>query len=634
MAKRAQDKIAPGAAPAAKKTRRGGSASKTQKSGANSASSSGGASSASALPSAAQRFFGTYELVTMVTPYLEKDRVDLLALAATNKALRVAALQTWAVRLDVPITMADKRLALFKANPGLARHVRYLRFYDDIVDSYYQGTQHEQYPRRHALRDAFAALLSLLATEPPQDQAAPFLDLAISSSAVTETCKVLTTHIKLLRRLVALRIVACYPFYCAHSSKGDPEWHWLVDMLAQKRKAASGSDSGLQTFALHLSPDHESCRYGRYTLPPGFWAGFALATSSTLRELVLHENYVSIFTEELAQCHFPQLQQCELSTTPWGDMAFVETFLDRHPGLMHLKMRTAPSRFNPTTFTLRQTFSNLQTLDLDSGTPVEATPAFLGRHAQLKRIKVYNSSSNMLALQQVPPGLESLSTPFVTHVATAAEKEARLCHIDLGSHTESAGESVSLRNVACTSVLYKRPDSVTCLELVLEDEQVPDIFAACEEALGSNHLPHLKELYLSWQSLRLKQKQVRTLFTGLCTATELEVVRLEINFTLPDSEDYLVGNDFPPKLKYVNMHHPDGVEFYFRFVPDGDARPSKKNARRGRLQQVPSVVHTIVTDTGVWDEPSALWRRGTVLHHGRSSSSSTGGGGSRSNIST
>ncbi|KAE8238650.1 hypothetical protein A4X13_0g8429 [Tilletia indica] len=101
-------------------------------------------SSGESPDSAARRFFKIPELVHMVTPWLAKDRVDLLQLAATCKSFRVHALQTWANYLDVPLSMADKRLKLFQANPGLSRHVRYLRFYDDIVDYAFRGERHPQ----------------------------------------------------------------------------------------------------------------------------------------------------------------------------------------------------------------------------------------------------------------------------------------------------------------------------------------------------------------------------------------------------------------------------------------------------------------------------------------------------------
>ncbi|KAE8227709.1 hypothetical protein CF326_g7385 [Tilletia indica] len=125
-------------------------------------------SSSSKSFSAAGRFFNIPELVRIIPPLLARDRIDLLQFGSACKAFRLHALPVWAIQLDVPLSVADKRLSLFQANPGLAEQVRYLRFSDDIVDS--SPFRQERHPRdkdHSRLWTNFAQLLSLIATEPP-----------------------------------------------------------------------------------------------------------------------------------------------------------------------------------------------------------------------------------------------------------------------------------------------------------------------------------------------------------------------------------------------------------------------------------------------------------------------------------
>ncbi|CAD6951126.1 unnamed protein product, partial [Tilletia controversa] len=88
----------------------------------------------------AQRFFALPELVNILCTYCSTERVDLITLASVSKYLRAIALPHWVKHLDLALSIADKKLKFFIANPSLLPHIRYLRIRDDYFER-----QHENF---------------------------------------------------------------------------------------------------------------------------------------------------------------------------------------------------------------------------------------------------------------------------------------------------------------------------------------------------------------------------------------------------------------------------------------------------------------------------------------------------------
>ncbi|KAE8234056.1 hypothetical protein CF326_g897 [Tilletia indica] len=433
---------------------------------------------------AARRFFKIPELVHMVTPWLAKDRVDLLQLAATCKSFRVHALQTWATYLDVPLSMADKRLKLFQANPGLSRHVRYLRFYDDIVDYAFRGERHPQDVDHNRLWTEFAALLALIATEPPPGVQPPFLDLSIGCDDIERLTSALRpqSQIKLLRKMVALQVLECLPHFARRiyfpgfvlpmSSSNA-----LIDLIGHAQQAATVSNSpGLRLFGYHSNPTHNIA-----FAPHAFWTAFSNATSQTLQELFI-DSYHSFEGTFLSGISFPDLKRCELKIPGHDLHGAIQNFLSRHLTLEHLCITQTRGYLHPTHISLPQTLPSLRSLTLRKTIIGSSTALrdFTVRHPHLERLKVSDKHSSFSSgegrlgdssyhLAQI---LKSQSSPDPRFFDEVASQGGSVAHIELleadSKSTSTLGEFMS------SSWLNKAQNAqaaraVTCLELVFSN---------------------------------------------------------------------------------------------------------------------------------------------------------------------
>ncbi|KAE8225951.1 hypothetical protein CF319_g1388 [Tilletia indica] len=581
-------------------------------------------SSSSKSFSAAGRFFNIPELVRIIPPLLARDRIDLLQFGSTCKAFRLHALPIWAIQLDVPLSVADKRLSLFQANPGLAEQVRYLRFSDDIVDT--SPFRQERHPRdkdHSRLWTNFAQLLSLIATEPPIEAQPPFLDLEIAYNDAYRISKAMKdpAHTKLLRRLVALKVICYKPHTplkeCEMRERSSfHTWDGLSDLIARAQKAATvNGGTGLRTFGFQEGSWHV------YT-PPWFWAALSPVLSHSLHELCFapdkydRGNIAAI----LPQLSFPGLKRCELGADV-GPSA-IQNFLGRHLALEHITITQLTERESQAII-IPQTFPSLSALNLNS-IRLGNIADFLARHPQLERLKMSgpHSSRQEFLAPNLALGLKSYSSESPLDFETIARQGHSVSHIEL-CNADSNGTSTITRTSTVAqfikrSWLSRYPkvvEGVTCLELLFQDRSLDPFMTNLDTAFSSSVFPNLSELYLSWGSAKLDDAHLSYMLSGLCTATSLRILRLEgpVTGNLPKNYDVLAGQTFPIALEYVTVYGWDEQDLHFRFVGEGGA--SMSLGKQGRLQRIPSVVHVIISDEGVWDEPSEAWRAGTILNH-------------------
>ncbi|KAK0527113.1 hypothetical protein OC842_004969 [Tilletia horrida] len=91
------------------------------------------AATTSVVPSAVDRFFRVAELVAELASRLEYDRIDLVVLSHTSKRIRAGVLPFLVRSVSVCFAKAGTLVTYFNDNPGLVRHVKYLRIWDDVA---------------------------------------------------------------------------------------------------------------------------------------------------------------------------------------------------------------------------------------------------------------------------------------------------------------------------------------------------------------------------------------------------------------------------------------------------------------------------------------------------------------------
>ncbi|KAK0562773.1 hypothetical protein OC844_002543 [Tilletia horrida] len=91
------------------------------------------AATTSVVPKAVDRFFRMAELVAELASRLEYDRIDLVVLSHTSKRIRAGVLPFLVRSVSVCFAKAGTLVTYFNDNPGLVRHVKYLRIWDDVA---------------------------------------------------------------------------------------------------------------------------------------------------------------------------------------------------------------------------------------------------------------------------------------------------------------------------------------------------------------------------------------------------------------------------------------------------------------------------------------------------------------------
>ncbi|KAK0527134.1 hypothetical protein OC834_004546 [Tilletia horrida] len=91
------------------------------------------AATTSVVPKAVDRFFRMAELVAELASRLEYDRIDLVVLSHTSKRIRAGVLPFLVRSVTVCFAKAGTLVTYFNDNPGMVRHVKYLRIWDDVA---------------------------------------------------------------------------------------------------------------------------------------------------------------------------------------------------------------------------------------------------------------------------------------------------------------------------------------------------------------------------------------------------------------------------------------------------------------------------------------------------------------------
>ncbi|KAK0559972.1 hypothetical protein OC844_004042, partial [Tilletia horrida] len=139
---------------------------------------------------ATQRFFSSSAMLRRLVQYCSLERVDLLSLALVSRALRIAAMQCWAMHLDLALSKVCIRLRLFAACPSLLAWVRLVRIRNDLA----QWAE-------------LKLFLAMLATHVSSTSPSAIFDITVALTEANQLSTAFEPFPKLLKRVVAVRII-------------------------------------------------------------------------------------------------------------------------------------------------------------------------------------------------------------------------------------------------------------------------------------------------------------------------------------------------------------------------------------------------------------------------------------------
>ncbi|KAK0519231.1 hypothetical protein OC835_007593 [Tilletia horrida] len=166
---------------------------------------------------ATQRFFSSSAMLRRLAQYCGLERVDLLSLALVSRALRVAAMQRWAMHLDLALSKVCIRLRLFAACPSLLALVRLVRIRNDIAQCHYNLGINEHFttfaeqsgihlynsPKCAELKLRLAMLAAHVSSTSPS----PIFYITVALTKVNQLSTAFEHFPKPLKPVVALRII-------------------------------------------------------------------------------------------------------------------------------------------------------------------------------------------------------------------------------------------------------------------------------------------------------------------------------------------------------------------------------------------------------------------------------------------
>ncbi|KAK0554636.1 hypothetical protein OC845_000668 [Tilletia horrida] len=572
-----------------------------------------------APPAAVQRFFSTPELVHLVLSYLSKDRIDLLALSLVSKALRAQALRIWVKQLDIAVKTAPSRLNFFKANPNLLEHVLRLRlrhFHADWIgcgppfDSEVCGCDWK----------ALNELLRCFACKSTAAGNTPLIDLHIYASDPLNLPDMLS------QQVVALNIRNAF----------DHEYDAEVITLFEGSSYSEGhgdQEMSVQYPPLRTASEKLAHIFQQIRQGPGLRSfGFSVQSRSipqqTLQQIwhhivrhapTLRELYMTLgnlnFPEMLSTAAFVHLEQLDLTWWGWGQSSMIEIFLEGAKNLQSLSLWTRTAE----TLSLQQTFPRLREIRITGlQFDTDNVESFAARHPNVVYLDAAGLMPSATATGPASPFAASVPAIYPNLLHTRIRHPHELQHhLDAGRHFAGLRynplDAVDMGH--CLELLHSNTaaaERLTNLELHADWQITPSFFTQLLLMFSSQHLPNLAELQLShqdWQRVFGAECSLETgisrLMTALISARSLKVFGLCRWQQRTQHNDILHDNEFPPALEYFCMRQasPKFSEQHFRFVsshPERHMVTTESGGKRGRLQLVPFVFQSRITQEGVW----------------------------------
>ncbi|KAK0524310.1 hypothetical protein OC842_005872 [Tilletia horrida] len=590
---------------------------------------------------AAERVLAISELLREIGGYLMRDRIDLLALGAVNKACRKHVLPLWVRHLDVPLSVADKRAALFGSNPQLLRHVKYLRLWDDIAQyrGYEKGSERD-FPVRHLSMSK--AIICILGGQTYEVDKAPRIDLAIRLCDVEGLRAMFSLFPHLMKHIVTLRIFPSKRDGVGDESESQPLLVELSRFVNDIQAAArTHQTSGILAFAYGFEFPAENLLDEQVPLTVPSWYRISKALSPTVRSLSLgicaKDKVDGIFT----QVRLPQLRI--FATTIHGD-------IDPSPLLQFLTANrmlediTVYIDEDTDALSLTGTFPELR---FCSGS-IRLAPETV-KSSQIVKLQSFHIDSGELAavpeLRAIGVDLNESGTSLI---CGQEPKVINIAHVHLAGVLELHAKQ-TVESIRGGLGLFAHPanTAITCLELDLCSGELGSIATGVRIAVEAGALPMLTELSLRYRGRignddmsddewpvemgPLKSDEISAVMIDLAGAPHLRVLRLGDGTTFGFSSYMMLDNHlFPPALEYFAWRDfSDCIPQYYRFVAvaqgsDAAGQASEQAShssfavlpKRGRLQRIPSIFHQPITRDGVWTRHYFdTERMATVLDH-------------------
>ncbi|KAK0520497.1 hypothetical protein OC842_007077 [Tilletia horrida] len=455
---------------------------------------------------ATQRFFSSSAMLRRLAQYCGLERVDLLSLALVSRALRVAAMQRWAMHLDLALSKVCIRLRLFAACPSLLALVRLVRIRNDIAQCHYNLGINEHFttfaeqsgihlynsPKCAELKLRLAMLAAHVSSTSPS----PIFYITVALTKVNQLSTAFEHFPKPLKPVVALRIIPDVENKMLSDLASAADRNKQTDYKRNWSTSCTKTDGlpGLRVF--HFGHQDSHCISVCHTwtanvVPLSFWTTLAQDTALSLADLAL----------DLVEADRLFIRQT--ATDSIDDISEWKGILDANPKLEEI---TVIDKTPSPSLSYKQSFPHLRWCQVERveyvtlSSQLDFRLELVERHHGAIGTAVTQSETEITFAKHcstafpddVYPKLQVLS-------ASASMLEAHAAAGGTLSHVQTHRKLDPDLGMAWLSKYPKTAGAITCLEL-RQNLKPETLLPHVRALLASDLLPQLTELSLDYDS--------------------------------------------------------------------------------------------------------------------------------------